>query len=253
MDYGLTRIAAVLAPITAHLPSMTNLNGQFGSTLIGALVGGLMTFLMQLLNYRRTGRLEKAARREADLTTGIAALLKVSKMASNIWGVKRHMATALALAAAEKAQGELTWEFVQPTVGKTPEVTFTDAERIFIVTRLPEDFLDVLELADVHNNLVDVMQIYSDRRIELGALMHGHPAGGTMATTNLTREQFAQLAPRILSLQSLIGPLVARSRQDMTQAIAVFASVRGVCVREFGKDFPGLVLDPTILAAEAQQ
>ena len=56
---------------------------------------------------------------------------------------------------------------MQPSIGKTPDVTFTDAERIFIVTRLPEDFFDVLELADVHNNLVDVMQIYSDRRVEL--------------------------------------------------------------------------------------
>jgi hypothetical protein len=234
------------------MDSLTPIAAQFWSTLIGALVAGQLAFLIQWAGYRHAGRLEKTAKREADLTTAIAVLLKVSKMASNLWGIKQHMANALALAATENETGELSWEFVQPVAGKTLDVEFNDAERVFIVTRLRSDFLGVLQLADVHNNLVDIMRIYSDRRIEVGTLLPVHAVSGTQATTNLLDEQLSLLMPRILSMQSLVTPLLKRSKQDMTQAISVFGSVRGVCVREFGKDFPNLVLDPAILAAEAQ-
>jgi hypothetical protein len=39
-----------------------------------------------------------------------------------------------------------------PLVAPTPDVEFSDTERIFIVTELRRQFLTVLELADLHNN-----------------------------------------------------------------------------------------------------
>jgi hypothetical protein len=57
--------------------------------------GGLITYLMQRLNYRQLRQQEEAAKRTRDLTTAISVLMKAAKMFSDLTQIKAYIDEAV--------------------------------------------------------------------------------------------------------------------------------------------------------------
>jgi hypothetical protein len=222
------------------------------STLTGVLVGGAITFLMQRLNFRHLRKLAEKDKRKRDMAVAISILLKAVKMfSSSIAHIKRQLDNAQALAAQHKITGTPPWQIMQPIVGKTPDIVFTDDERTFIVTEMPKDFVTVLEMPDIHNDLTALVQMYATARIELGAMLPARVISGSFTTTDLTPDELARATPRMLNLQSLVEPMMSRSKQDQAQAITVFNAVKALCVSKFPAETPNLAIDIVSYAAAA--
>jgi hypothetical protein len=199
------RVYAVLGAIAAaidRIPAAT------WSTPIGVLVGGVITYLMQRLNHRHQRQKEENEKRKRELALSISIMLKVAKIYSSITHIRRQLDLSEALAAQHGIEGELPCQIVQPIVGKTPDVLFSDDERLFIVTALRTDYVTVLEMADIHNDLTTIVEIYSKSRIDLAGSLPGVPIGGYFATTEIPKAEFERLNPRMLNIQSLVSPMV---------------------------------------------
>ena len=209
------KVTALGAYIYSLLPGIDKLNGQFWSTLIGAVVGavvgGLITLAIQLSSIRHARKQEAAAQEKRELATATSMLLKAAKMFSTISHIDTHMRATVELAKQHKCEANPPWQMVQPMVGKTPEIIFTDDERMLAVVDMPKDFIAVLEMPDIHNSLIDLVDEYSKRRIELGSLMPAVSHQGMLATTDLTAEEYQRLTPRMLNLQSLVVPMIDQS------------------------------------------
>jgi hypothetical protein len=241
------KLAAIDAYAYSLLPAIGQLNGQFWSTLIGAVVGavvgGLITLGIQLLNLRHTRREEAAAREKRDFATATSMLLKATKMFSTISHIDAHMRATVELTKQYKYDASPQWQMLPPIVGKTPEINFTDDERMLAVADMPKDFISVLEMPDIHNNLIDLVGEYSRRRIELASLMPAVTKDGMLATIELTAEELQRLTPRMLNLQSLVAPLITQSSKARADAIKVFNFIKAEGMRRFGATFPKLELD----------
>jgi hypothetical protein len=78
------------------LPDLGGLGGTFWATLFGAVVGGVITFLIQINGVRIARKERLDAKRQEDLQTARLAMVKVIRMLSNM----RHIRSAI-LAAKE--------------------------------------------------------------------------------------------------------------------------------------------------------
>jgi hypothetical protein len=92
------------------------------------------------------------------------------------------------------------------------------------------------------------VKTYADHRIALAGMMRASAMDGSKATTDLTQEELARLRPHMANLQSLIGPMIARSKQDRDQALEVFNLIKGFCSKKFSDDLPNMEVDANALA-----
>jgi hypothetical protein len=240
------KLTAIGAYAYSLLPSVEKLNGQFWSTLIGAVVGavvgGLITLGLQLWNLRHIQNQEAAARERHDFTTATSMLLKAAKMFSTIKHINDHLQAAVEQAKQYEGKDDSIWQMVQSTVGKTSEVAFTDDERMLAVADIPKNFIAVPQMPDIHNSLIDLVAEYSKRRVELMSLISAIPGEGMQATTELTVEEHERLMPRMLNLESLLALMIKQAAEAHTDAIKAFNLIQAVGVRRFGAVFPNLAL-----------
>ncbi len=202
-----------------------------------------MTLCIQFANLRVMRRQEAAAQEKRDLATVTAMLLKAAKMFSTINHIDTHLRAAVEHARQDGSARNPPWQMVPPMVGKTPEITFSDDERMLAVVDMPKDFIAVLEIPDIRNSLIDLVDEYSRWRVELAGLMPAVSSEGTLATTELTADEYQRLTPRMLNLQSLIDPMIQQAANARTDAITVFDLIKADGNRRFGAAFPRLELD----------
>ena len=143
-----------------------DLNGTFWSTLIGAVVGavagGLISFLIQV-NAVRIARKERlAAKRQKDLAIGHLAMVKVIRMLSRISHIHDEITTNAKVAA---DKGKPLWQTLPPFATVSSQIEFADSERAFILATKEKALMGAgIELADVHNNLLQLVGSRSSAR-----------------------------------------------------------------------------------------
>ncbi len=127
-----------------------------------------------------------------------------------------------------------------PSFGTLPSpVVFTNTEgTFFLSSKEPALITSALELADVHNNLVHVLALYSERRERLTEGLAVSAVSGSYASHDFTAEQLQQMQPRLVALRGLVSTLVERREVDFAQALQVYEKLRHHCMRRFGSDFP---------------
>jgi hypothetical protein len=233
--------------MSAILSSLGGLSGQFWSTLIGAVVGavvgGVISFAIQV-HGARTARNERlAAKCQEDLSTAFSVTVKVVKMMSNIGHINAALKNGLSRLEMPEFAGAQSWHVVPSFGTKPPVVTFTDEESAFVLsTNVKELILMTLELADVYNDFMQMVIVYSEKREALTASLSVDDMEGTLATTGLAPETLKRLLPRMIPLGTLIDSMMERGAKDYGQARRTFDLLKAHCEERFGKNFPKLEL-----------
>jgi hypothetical protein len=225
------------------------LGGTFWATLIGVIVGagvgGIITFLIQISGVRiaRNERLE--AKRQDDLATAFSAMVKIIKMLSNIGHIRTEIAAVQAKLGKPEAEGVEFWQVMPPFGTMPPPVDFTTSESAFILLTKDRDLmLTAMELADVHNNFLGLVTAYSERREALASLFTVGAVHGNYATSALNQEETNRLMPRIIQIRSLTAAMISQGEQDYDQAQRVFNHLKAYCSKRFGEEFPSFEITP---------
>ena len=108
-----------------------------------------------------------------------------------------------------------------------PEVNFDEKEAAFLLsTKINDVILEALELADIYNDLRQLMRLYSDRRAALTASLPVEAMEGTLADTTLSNEETRRLIPQMTPLNNIFQAMASKIDQDYLQAKKVFDALR---------------------------
>jgi len=191
---------------------------EFWAAIAGALVGGVITFLIQKSDQWEKRRQRLADRSEARRALGYSLVFKMVKIYSNLTHLRSHLQEAFASAATRGIHGE-PWQFVLALANSPERVNFS-ADEMSMLLSLKDDglFNNLVSMDVIHNSTLDVFLTYRERRSDLLEKLPPHHMEGSIGSAALTGELLQAVRPRMIELNSMIADLRARYQADANQA-----------------------------------
>lgn len=185
--------------------------------LVGAVVGGIITYCIQKLALRDADlqRAEKELKRKKAL--GHALIFKVSRIHSHFYRFHRHMEEPFEKNPLPGASPE-PWQVVQALANSFGEVHFTPDEMTMLLDLKNNDlFNDVVQLDDIHNSAIGLFERFSALR---SSLLSQLPATmiGNVGMVALPPEQTKLVRPKMVELNELILKMKQESKRNVDEA-----------------------------------
>jgi hypothetical protein len=223
--------------------NLGGLGGTFWSTLIGAIigavVGGAINLVIQWHSITAARADRRRTKREKDLAAAFRVMVKIIKMLSHIRHIRGQVACAKQqLGARDPAD---LW-MVMPAFGTMPQtVEFSDADTAFILSTGERSvMLEAIELADVHNDLLNLVTAYSAHRESLTSALPVEAMQGSFGVTSLDQSGMLKFGPAMTKVRDLMQAVERRAEEDQVQSRRVYENLKTYCTKRFGKDFPPL-------------
>jgi len=228
--------------------NLGGLGGTFWSTLIGAVVGavvgGFISYLLQRQSAHEARQERLDAKRQENIATAFSTMVKVIKMLSSIAGIRFEVISASRRNSEMGMDNNGLWQNMPPYGTFPAPVEFDSREGAFILSTKDNDLmLKTLELADVYNDLVGLIRLYSERRVSLTSLFLIEEVQENHAISPFDQTQLQNMMPSIIGLRFLTEALTSRSEKDYQQARDVFDRLKNRCKEMFGKDFPPIEVE----------
>jgi hypothetical protein len=216
----------------------------FGSTILGALIAGIFSWLLARRTSKETLQRDHEQRREEKLGLALQAHVKLKTIIDNLGTLLRMIESALNNPPSPASR---PWMCVEPIIGHRGEhsVQFTAAELALFLEAQRGDIAEQMQMLARKNSTAGaVIETYNTRRDEMKSKFPPPDVvDGNLGTTALTREQFMALAPDMAALDSLIDQIVPALREDFDLGLAIAAEFGPVLKSHFGdKRFPGFLL-----------
>lgn len=211
-------------------------SSDFWAALIGAIVGGLIAFGIQIvsLNAAKKQREDDALERKKGLAHSL--LFKVIQVYSHLHHFHSHIEEQVVKAGQEGFQGKL-WQIVMPLGNGPAEVTFTADEMALLLSLKNDDvFNNVVSSDEVHNSTISAFQMYHRLRDSLLSQMPAQMEG-SKGVSELTREQMLYLAPKMVELEGLINSIRDRCAKDVEAAWLNVSEVQALFKQTLGLSY----------------
>ena len=228
--------------MTAFLGGLT---GPFWPTLIGAVVGavvgGIITFGIQVNGVRIARQERVAAKRQEDLAAAYGTMVKLVKILTTFRHVAETMLEAKTMLETPRFKGVDLWQVTPPFGGLPAKVSFGEKEVAFVLSTNERGLmLAALELEDMQSNVIDLCVIYSQRREKMTETLTAMEMDGRIALTSFKPEDMAKIAPHVMPLNDLTAVLSGRTPGYVVNATRIFDEMLAHCRKRFGDDFPKL-------------
>jgi hypothetical protein len=223
---------------------MSDASLTFFSTILGAVIAALFSWLLARRTSKETLARDREQRREAKLGLALQAFVKLKTIIDNLGTLLRMLERALANPPSKDSR---PWQSVEPIVGHRGEhtVEFTAAELALFMEAQRGDLAENMQMLVRKNSTHGVViETYNERRDALKAKMPPPQIiQGARGTTALTREQFMALAPDMVALDSLIEQLVPALREDLEFGLSIAAEFGPALQKHFDdKRFPAFLI-----------
>jgi hypothetical protein len=198
------------------------LTAGFGGALIGAFVGGVISWLIARQGAWEALQAGEANRLEMEKTNVLRAILKVNRIANDLYTLRENIRPAIERNARQGTPQPL-WTVVRQSVGHSvPRVDFDSSDFVaFVGAGHAEVISDSLLMSDRHATINATFDKYGELRSELqtfaAPLSKTDPATGLSVTTvppNLQNQfdmQSRQLDELINQLWSSVLPATAEA------------------------------------------
>jgi hypothetical protein len=203
----------------------------FGGTIIGAVLGGLVSFWLQRKSLASTKALRDADRREVRKALGYALFFKMIRLSSDLAQLGQPVADAVEKAKHD-GRGEL-WPVVLPTAPLPDPIKFSPGEMALVLSLDNGLFNDMAALDDLHKSTVALFRFYGEMRNALTATLHPVEMVGQVGSTVLTKEERERMQPRSVELDVLVRGMIERTQQDGKIAWECLGRLHGVLEKEF--------------------
>jgi hypothetical protein len=135
----------------------------FGGTVIGSVLGGLISFWLQRKSLAATKALHDADRREIRKTLGYSLLFKMIRLSSDLTQLGKPVLEATEKAKNEGRVEEL-WTTVLPLAPLPDPIKFSPEEMALVLSLDNKLFDDMAALDDLHKSTVSLFALYADKR-----------------------------------------------------------------------------------------
>jgi len=189
--------------------------------IIGAVVGGVISWLIQL-DSRRSDRAQKAADRlERQQGLAFSALYKLIAIASHYANYNRHLEESYSAATQDSGVDE-PWQFVIPLGDVPSPIEFTAEEvTLFLSLQMNDVFNSLLTLADAHNQMGRLAELYRVKREALTELLPISAFAENNLQSNVAQEQQNRARPLMIELNHIAEAMRTFSARDAAESLAV--------------------------------
>nr|WP_321981811.1 hypothetical protein [uncultured Cohaesibacter sp.] len=209
-----------------------NFGTEFWSAICGAVVGGLIALVAQLIAIKSARKDRLAEKKEVKIALAHSLIFKVARINSNLYCLHLHIEEAFAKVDARSHTEP--WSFVLPLASLPDDVIFSPEEMSIALSLDIADLTDkIMSLDAIHNNLIDFFELYRHRRAELETMLPANMHGNT-GTTTLTEEQMALARPQMVILNQLVQDTRIRAQQDYEESIDVLNILIDALNEKFG-------------------
>ena len=194
------------------------MSSEFWAAIVGAIVGGLMSLVLQLFALSAARNDRESERLESKRALARALLFKTIRIHSNFVGYSRHLVEADDRAKASNLP--VGWQSLLPLANAPDRVTYSSDEMSMLLSLKSDNvFNDVLNLDVIHNSTIEIFQTYNQLRLELTSRLPAQ-MDGQVGTTLLNSQQAMILGPRMASLSHLVEAIRVRTGADAVESLA---------------------------------
>lgn len=216
-----------------------------GGSLIGAVIGGSVSYFLQrkALNTAKTQRDEDRFERRKAL--GFSLFYKLIRISSEL----NNSAVAIqgSIEAGRKAGLTELFQVVQPPVPIADKVEFSSEEMALLLSVDAKLFNAVAALDNLHNSTVALFELYLTRRTSV-LERFGATMSGSIGTTGLTETEKNWLAPRAVELNGLAAAMLQQAKDGAIRTWRATELLHAMLERDFGLK-QKLERDPDVPAA----
>jgi hypothetical protein len=209
---------------------------EFWAAIAGAIVGGIITFVIQLVALTAAANDRERDSAEKKAALGHALLFKAMQIYSHLRLLNREMKQGLEETGKFGLEG-ICWQAVRPMANMPEKVHFsTDEMAMLLSLKSDAVFNATVSFDEVHNSTIDIFATYSERRSSLTALLPAE-MNGTVGSTELDHRQLALLAPRMFELNALLATMLTRCDQDEREALQILTSLHATLSAKLGMTY----------------
>jgi hypothetical protein len=217
---------------------MFDLNGMFSkelvSAVVGAVVGGLIAFGVQIIALREARSVRDRDRLLARQALAHALLFKMIRIYSNTVQINRYVEDRFTIAAERKLRGD-PWTFILPFANLPERMHFSPDEMGMLLSLKDSDLFNLVINQDVcHNSLNDIVSKFNECRKELTDQLEHDQVNGDMLSGVATREQYMKVVPRIIEVNDLISGIRAMSKRNADEGRQAILGLQKVFLQKLG-------------------
>jgi hypothetical protein len=149
------KMVEVFTTLLSVIPRET----EFWSAIIGAIVGGLIAYIVQVKALREGRRLRDEDHKRVQQAQGNALLFKMIRIHSDLHGIHRHIEGCFEQAEQKGLTGD-PWQFVLPLANPPGPIHFSSEEMGMLLALKTDDVFNlVVKMDTVHNSLSDAVAV----------------------------------------------------------------------------------------------
>ncbi len=217
---------------------MFDFNGMFSkefvSAVVGAVVGGLIAFGVQIIALREARSVRDQDRLLARQALAHALLFKMVRIYSNSININRTIESYFAVSSERKLHGD-PWTFVLPWANLPERMHFSPDEMGMLLSLKNDDVFNLVMNQDVcHNSLTDIISKFNECRKELTDQLKHEEVDGDKLSGPATPERYMKVAPRIIEVNGLIDGIRKISKRNADEGRQAIFGLQKVFQQQLG-------------------
>ncbi|MBZ9974575.1 hypothetical protein [Mesorhizobium sp. BR-1-1-10] len=214
----------------------------FGGAVLGAVVGGAISWLLARQAAHESRRRDGEQRNAAEKAAAVRTTLKVQQITNGTFTVAQVIRKGVTDA---QAQGLELWQVLRPHVGSKADVKINAEDLAPFLDPSGNPFVDSITLAALRYEVLETTLIdYSARRAKLGDLLAPYTVLDMetgAGTTEVPQDQQALVKTRVFELKDLLQQLRDFAEDDLKANLALCDHVTSYGAAKYGF-FPKLQL-----------
>lgn len=195
------------------------MSSEFWSAIAGSLVGGAIALTIQLLVFRDARKERKRRSDEINASTAYTLFLKLQSCGNDLKIFAQHIAEATSRA--EQLGWEM-WQAFVPIPNLPPHQEFSAEENALLLrAKRFTLFNRTRDVEATHHSSIIAMQLYLDRRTELGRQM-GSIMNGDVGSVTLDAAQMQALGPLMADVRGLASSIAATADEYADEALSTW-------------------------------
>ena len=191
---------------------------EFWSAIAGAVVGGLIAYIVQVKALREGRKQRDDDHKKVQQAQGHALLFKMIRIHSNFSGIHQHIESCFEKAARKRDRAE-PWQFVLPLANPPDPVHFSSDEMGMLLALKNNDVFNLVVSMDViHNSLSNAVKLLTTERRALTERLKVDEAEGAVLSGVADEDQFLALRSRMIEVNTLIEGIRAEAKRDVDES-----------------------------------
>lgn len=212
---------------------------EFWAAVVGALVGGLIALILQLVSLRvaRKYRIEDQTNARRALAYSLS--FKMIKIATYLKEAWRHFESTNKECAEENAE---PWQVFLSAANLPERIRFTDNEMSLVLSLGDADVFNELFMVDaLYVGTIDNIEVLSRLRDSLSSELKAVGMSGDKGVLGLSPEEHLAFKPKMIEVNKLFEGIHSTAQNDYEVAKRLTGQLLNLFEKEFGASFSSMI------------